>query len=184
MIEIVLNSAQGKYKIKTDGVISGAILFTIDDFIKDYDHSDSNKSLVFANYLKILLNKIERTGVHHSLDLSENTNQNIFQKFIYLVERDLFKTRKVSHYSMSLGVSPRKLAQVCMQFRSKSAKNILDEHLVSESKFLLVRTVYSIKCISFLAGFSDQYQFSKFFKKHTFISPTQYREANSISNTR
>lgn len=176
MVEIVLNSAQGIYKIKAEGVISGAILITIDDFMKDYEHPDTNKSLLFANYLKVLITKIERAGVLNSLDISENTNQIIFQNFICHVERDLFKTRNVSYYCKCLGVSPRKLALVCNEFRNKSAKNILDERLVSETKFLLVRTAHSIKYISSLTGFSDQYQFSKYFKKHAHISPSRYRE--------
>jgi AraC-like DNA-binding protein len=176
MVEIVLNSTQGVYKFQVQDQIADAIMLTIEEFTQDYHRIGTNKTLLFSDYLKIILAKIERRAILQTEDLSKNTNQLIFQKFICLVERDLFLTRKVSYYCSCLGVSPRKLAEVCNEFRRKSSKNILDERLISECRFLLVETAYSIKNIASLTGFSDQYQFSKFFKKHVRVSPSRYRE--------
>jgi AraC-like DNA-binding protein len=75
-----------------------------------------------------------------------------------------------------MGITSRKLTSLCRQFREKKAKDLIDERLVSESKRLLQFTSYPIKEISYLLGFSDQYQFSKYFKKHVKVSPVYYRK--------
>jgi AraC-like DNA-binding protein len=178
-IEIVLSSAQGKYKFLIEDPISAAILVTIDDFMKDYHRAGTNKTLLLSDYVKILLIKIDRAVILHSSDNNDNANQRVFQKFIFQIEQDFLKTRKVADYCQRLGVSPRKLSQVCIEFRSQSAKNILDERLISESKYFLMHTNYPIKYIALLMAFSDQYQFSKYFKKHMRISPTQFREEHT-----
>ncbi|MDF2448207.1 MAG: AraC family transcriptional regulator [Bacteroidota bacterium] len=176
MIEIVLSSREKTYNLTVEDPIASAILVTIDDFIKDYHHPGTNKELLVSEYLKFLVLRIDRAAHHHATFESDDADQRVFQKFIGHMERELFESRKISYYCKHLGVSPRKLSLVCHEFRGQSAKNILDERLLNEVKYLLLHTTYSIKYISSLVGFSDQYQFSKYFKKHLRVSPTRYRE--------
>ena len=46
---------------------------------------------------------------------------------------------------------------------------------MSQAKRYLKSTQMSVKDISYLLGFCDPYHFSKSFKLHTSVSPTQYR---------
>lgn len=57
----------------------------------------------------------------------------------------------------------------------RSPINYLNEKRIDESKKMLEITDYSIAKISKLIGFSSQSYFSQAFKKHTFMTPNEYR---------
>ena len=53
--------------------------------------------------------------------------------------------------------------------------NYLNEKKIDESKILLEKTNYSIAEIAKIIGFSSQSYFSQSFKKHTYMTPNEYR---------
>ena len=53
--------------------------------------------------------------------------------------------------------------------------NYLNEKKIDESKLLLEKTNYSIAEIAKMIGFSSQSYFSQSFKKHTYMTPNEYR---------
>lgn len=55
--------------------------------------------------------------------------------------------------------------------------NYLNEKKIDESKRLLEATNYSIAEIAKLIGFSSQSYFSQSFKKHTYMTPNEYRRS-------
>jgi AraC family transcriptional regulator, transcriptional activator of pobA len=132
---------------------------------------------IISSYLNILLIKTENNS---PLSLAEEPynreNFQYFQKFVALLEQDLPHTHKVLDYSKKIGITTRKLSLVCKSCKGKSPKEIINEYLVLESKRLLTSTTYPIKHIASQLGFSDQYQFSKYFKKHEKVSPARYRK--------
>lgn len=144
---------------------------------EEYGRKDHpGKWEVIAAYLKVLLIRIEKASHHASLnEKSSKGRGGFFRKFLTMVEQDFSKTHKVSDYCQKLGITPRNLSVICLQYTGKSAKELIDERVISESKRLLKFTNHSIKEIAVNLGFSDQYQFSKYFKKHVSISPGHYR---------
>jgi AraC-like DNA-binding protein len=63
-----------------------------------------------------------------------------------------------------------------------SIKSYIDKTLLSESQEYLLLSNNSIKEIASLLKFKDQYYFSKFFKKHTGMPPSKYREFNKFEH--
>ena len=61
------------------------------------------------------------------------------------------------------------------EFGMSVGRFILKER-VSKAKRLLIGTTYSMSQIATRCGFENQYYFSNLFKKHTGISPSQYRK--------
>lgn len=55
--------------------------------------------------------------------------------------------------------------------------NYLNKKKIDESKLLLETTNYSIADIAKLIGFSSQSYFSQSFKKHTYMTPNEYRHS-------
>lgn len=135
------------------------------------------KSEVLSSYLNILKIKTENNPVPETAQEEPYNRENFryFQKFIALLETDLTQTHKVAEYSRKIGVTSRKLSAICQECRGKSPKKIINEYLVSEAKRLLINTSYSIKQVAMQLGFADQYQFSKYFKKHEKYAPAIYR---------
>lgn len=57
--------------------------------------------------------------------------------------------------------------------------NYLNEKKIDESKILLEKTNYSIAEIAKKIGFSSQSYFSQSFKKHTYMTPNEYRRSTN-----
>ncbi|MDC8103279.1 AraC family transcriptional regulator [Chryseobacterium sp. Chry.R1] len=83
--------------------------------------------------------------------------------------------RAVEFYAERQSITTRHLSSVVKSITGKSASQIIAAIVVNEAKVLLNSSKKSVSEISSMLGFSDQYSFSHFFKKHLEISPTQYR---------
>lgn len=96
-------------------------------------------------------------------------------KFKVLLQRDYKIAKKVSHYAGELNITPRKLTEMTEYVLGKSAKHIIIEKLITESKKMLSYTNYTISQIAYELGFSDEGNFTNFFKKHTEKNPSEMR---------
>ncbi len=78
-------------------------------------------------------------------------------------------------YADSLFITPKYLIHAIKNASGKSPGKLIDEAIVAEAKLLLKNTSLSIANVAEELHFSDQASFSKFFKKHTNLSPLSYR---------
>ena len=105
-----------------------------------------------------------------------NRKNEIFHLFIQLVHQYCATNRDVGFYAAKLNVTSRYLYAVVRTMSGETAKDIIDCHVVVEMKIMLKNTNLNIKEISDRMKFSDQSFFGQYFKKHTGMSPLQYRE--------
>lgn len=105
-----------------------------------------------------------------------NRKNEIFKLFIQLVHQYCGTQREVGFYADKLHVTSRYLYAVVQGMSDETAKDIIDRHVVVEMKIMLKNTNLNIKEISDRMKFSDQSFFGQYFKKHTGMSPLQYRE--------
>lgn len=83
--------------------------------------------------------------------------------------------RTVEFYAERQSITTRHLSSVVKSITGKSASEIIALIVMNEAKVLLNSSEKPVSEISSILGFSDQYSFSHFFKKHLELSPTQYR---------
>ncbi|WP_326982975.1 AraC family transcriptional regulator [Chryseobacterium sp. MYb264] len=83
--------------------------------------------------------------------------------------------RGVEFYAERQSITTRHLSSVIKEITGKSASQIIALIVINEAKVLLNASSKPISEISSILGFSDQYSFSHFFKKHLGESPSQYR---------
>ncbi|MDN3547767.1 AraC family transcriptional regulator [Mucilaginibacter aquaedulcis] len=142
------------------------------EFIKeDYP----NKLDALAAYLKIIMIKI--ANVNASLiDGYDNYENQLYRRFIELVSTQYQTTREVADFAKQLGISARKLSDLCRRCGGKGAKDIINGQLIAEAKRSLQFSSKPVKEIAFHLNFSTPDQFSHFFKKNTQISPNNYRD--------
>jgi len=133
----------------------------------------ANKPDVLAAYLKVLIIKIANIYALLKEDTGSYDNK-LYREFTALVRQECRTVHDVATFAQQLGVSPRKLSEICRRF-GNGAKEIINAQLVAEAKRLLQFTSQSIKEISIHLSFATPYQFSHFFKKHTRLSPAAYR---------
>jgi hydroxymethylpyrimidine/phosphomethylpyrimidine kinase len=105
----------------------------------------------------------------------QGVGEKLYNRFIALVTNHYRTNSDVAFYADCLNVSPTYLAQVCHRVSGLSPKNIIDRQMTKAIGDELLSTDKTVQEIAFDNGFSSQAHFSKFFKKQTGLSPSDYR---------
>jgi AraC-like DNA-binding protein len=95
-------------------------------------------------------------------------------EFVRLLQKNFRAKHELAYYASTLCVSTVFLTRAMEKATKKTARQWIDEMLVVEAKILLRKPGCSIKEIAEKLHFSDQSSFSKFFKKNTGRSPSEY----------
>ncbi|WP_430968175.1 helix-turn-helix domain-containing protein [Spongiimicrobium sp. 2-473A-2-J] len=111
----------------------------------------------------------------------DNEQIDVIRKFNVLVDLHYKRKRKVSDYAEMLFKSPKTLSNLFAMYNQKSPQQIILERLALEAKRLMNFTDKQNQEIAYELGFNDPAHFSRFFKKMTNFSPTQYRESALIT---
>ncbi|MDB5147709.1 MAG: AraC-type DNA-binding protein [Mucilaginibacter sp.] len=133
-----------------------------------------NKPDAMAAYLKIIMIKIANINASLSKGYDSYDNQ-LYRQFMELVSRQYQNTHEVAEFAKQMGISTRKLTELCNRCGGKGAKEIINGQLISEAKRSLQFSAKPVKEIAYHLNFSTPEQFSHFFKKNTLVSPHQYR---------
>ncbi|NDV80971.1 AraC family transcriptional regulator [Bacteroides sp. 51] len=142
------------------------------------DKENRFKNNIAQNLLQIFFlntyDKMQRFFPQHELGGSTRKGQ-LFKKFIWEVRAHCAKQRDVSFYAEHLCISTRYLSAICQEIAKCPAKEIIDKFLILEIKLTLQTTNLSLKEVAEYYRFPDQSFFGRYFKKHTGISPKEYR---------
>lgn len=101
----------------------------------------------------------------------------VFDQFLRLVTEFHTSQRNMAFYAERLGLTPKYLSKVIKMVSSRSAPDWIDSFVILEAKNLLRYSELSIKEIVAKLNFPNQSVFYKFFKSHTDLTPSQYRNA-------
>ena len=110
-----------------------------------------------------------------SSDLLSRQGQ-LFERFIVLVRQHSVREREVAFYADQLCISTRYLSTIVHAVSGRTAKMLIDDQVILEIKLLLQNTGYSIQEIAYRLHFPDQSYLGRFFRKHTGLSPSQFRK--------
>lgn len=101
--------------------------------------------------------------------------QILLQKFITLINTHYIEKKKVEDYATMLYVTSNHLSQSVKESSGKNALFYINDRILTEAKSLIIYTDLSIAEITYKLDFSDPANFGKFFKKHTGLTPQEYR---------
>lgn len=116
--------------------------------------------------------------IQERIDTKNNfTNtQVIAHRFIRMVKAKAATCHRVDYYAGQLNISQRYLNRIVGRHsRGRSPKQIIDAQLIAEIKEQLMDSTLSITQIAERLNFPDQSYLSRFFNRHTGMSPVQYR---------
>ncbi len=85
------------------------------------------------------------------------------------------RLRSSSDFAEYLSIHVNHLNKVSQEVLHKPTSVIIHERILLEAKILLKHTTKAVSEIAFDLGFKEKTHFNNFFKKHTQISPTQFR---------
>ena len=135
-----------------------------------------NKTEILQNLLRTALLKIQS---YSSKEFKEVDYEvlSLFIRFQRILEQNISNTRNAKDYCAYLNVSYRKLNESCVILTSKTVKSFIDSFILLEAKRLLSVRENNTSEIADILGFSEVTNFTKFFKKHTEITPKQFLES-------
>jgi AraC family transcriptional regulator, transcriptional activator of pobA len=99
----------------------------------------------------------------------------LHQRFLETLERDFATHHDAGHYAAELGVTTGTLSRLLARLTGKTTKQLILERVVLEAMRLLRFSDLSVKEIASRLGFSDQFAFSKTFKRQRGEAPLEVR---------
>jgi AraC family transcriptional activator of pobA len=103
--------------------------------------------------------------------------EGLLMSFVKLLSQHYKEERSVHYYADLLFVTPKHLTKTVKEITNKTCGDFIDEMVISEAKILLDDPSVSIGNVADELHFSDQFFFSKFFKHHTGLNPSEYRSS-------
>lgn len=97
------------------------------------------------------------------------------EKFRTLVDANYKKHLPIMVYAEQLGITPGQLSRLCREVLGISSLDVINARLIHEAQRDLVYTTSSIKQLADGLGFGDETYFGRFFRKHTGVSPREFR---------
>lgn len=145
------------------------------------DRGNIFRNTIIRNRLQnVLLEAFDKTqrfapDVHSQTGTTRQAD--LFQRFVALVHEHCTEQREVAFYADRLCISTRYLSTIIRSVAHSTAKEFIDRSVVLEIKMLLWSTELSVQEIAYRLHFPDQSYLGRFFKKHTGVSPTEFRNA-------
>jgi AraC family transcriptional activator of pobA len=110
---------------------------------------------------------------------ASGTDVQLHREFQELLDRDFATSHEAGHYAAELGTTTGTLSRTLTKLTGRSTKQLITDRLILEAVRLLRFSDLSIKEIAARLGFSDQFAFSKAFKRQRGEAPLDFRERAS-----
>ena len=113
-----------------------------------------------------------------------NASQRISALFLELLERQFpiddqhpaMELRSASEFADLLNVHVNHLNRAIKENLQKTTTQVIAERVIQEAKILLRHSKWGVAEIAYSLGFTEATHFNNFFKKHTDVSPTKFRQ--------
>ena len=143
-------------------------------YFKDLDKDNLE---IIRSYLTIMLFEAKQMFIDGEVKSVANSRfEEIAYQFEALIMKTESKRQKLEYYAHKLNFSSIYLAECVKKATGKTAKQIITEYLILESKSLLYQSTKTIDEISSRLGYNDTSNFVTFFKKNVGSTPSQYRK--------
>jgi len=156
--------------------------------VNEFEKNSTYKNKILGNLFTILLLKIkEKFWVNYNPIEEGSRNSQIVKSFKQLLEVEFRKVMdneqvdcklQAQYLAEQLHLHPNYLNSVIKSKTGTTVNDWISLQTVIVAKDLLLNSSYTSKEITFKLGFSEPTHFSRFFKKHTMLSPGAFRKSN------
>lgn len=153
----------------------------IEDFAENifklFNSDVTMKSLSIGSFLKLLLIACNNICAINPIESDIDTSgDNLIRAFKKAVDANYKKEHSTTYYANGLYITPDHLNRTVKLKIGKTAKDYIQARIITEAKRLLYFTDLSNKEIAYELGFNEPANFSAFFKKHTQLSPSNFKK--------
>ena len=145
-------------------------------------HKDSVRSLISSMMAVLAGQWFDEVGNikarnRSATDTRTNHKRFVFEQFMKLVSENYSEQRRMAFYADKLCLSPKYLSKLIKEVSGKCAPEWIDAYVMLEAKQLLRYSDMAIKEIVYRLHFPNQTVFYKYFKAHSGMTPTEYRNS-------
>ncbi|PJJ08127.1 AraC-like DNA-binding protein [Flavobacterium sp. 1] len=144
--------------------------------VKDTFQADILQNLL-QNFL--LYSERERRKQNFT-EIKQDADFDYVMLFKQLLETGYKNQKKVNYYAKEISITEKRLNLATTKVLGKTPKEIINDRIMLEAKRILAHTTESVKEITFNLGFEEPTNFIKYFKKHCFTTPVEFREKNTL----
>jgi len=132
---------------------------------------------IAKSYFKVLLLELFYWREQNSDVINSSPYLESFIKFQQLLRENIHKERKVKYYAEKLNVTTKQLNVITQSTINLSAKDFIISSVILEAKKYLKCSEFSSKEVAYRLGFDEPTNFTKFFKKHTQLLPSEFAQS-------
>ncbi len=125
--------------------------------------------------LSVLWILAHATQVHRTPEFHGTAEAERLRRFRLLIETQYLKHWPVRRYARHLALSETGLNRLCRRLAGCTAFDLIQQRLALEARRRLVYAGSSVSGIAAELGFKDPAYFSRFFRRHSGLSPGQFR---------
>jgi len=120
---------------------------------------------------------IELIRQHQSIPFDSGNifMQERLEKFLALLEVNIFTHKQAAQYAAMLNLSAYQLNAITKTTLGKTSSELINEQIILEAKRCLLATSNQVNQTAYRLGYQDVSYFIRFFKKHTGYSPEAFR---------
>ncbi|MEM7761590.1 MAG: AraC family transcriptional regulator [Cyanobacteria bacterium P01_A01_bin.40] len=153
--------------------------------IGEYQSNSAYKFKIAGSLMVVLLLKIKERfwQTYNPLNESDSSSQivitfkrNLEQHFRDLSAGNLDSLYQVQDYAQAQYLHPSYLSTVIKSKTGKSVNNWIAEKVIAEAQAILSRSPVSVQEVASQLGFKEPSHFSRYFKKQTGMSPSNFRK--------
>ncbi|MEO7989154.1 MAG: AraC family transcriptional regulator [Chryseolinea sp.] len=155
---------------------------TIDVVVKEMqkEFRSSNAVIdlrILRSYLDLLLLKLARLYPNDESDESAIASTSKLRKLEQLIDKHFVKLKLPSEYADLMNLSPSYLNNICKQKVGKTLTDLITERVILEAKRYFAHSDLTVNQVSDKLNFSSASYFIRFFRKHTGITPEQFKKS-------
>lgn len=135
----------------------------------------ANASIHIVTSILVLISRLSDNQKSDE-NISTNRKTDLVERFRTLVNKSSTSALSVNDYAEKLGVTPSHLRRLCHEVLGQSPLSVINKRLIIVAQRELAYSTMSVQQIAYMLGFDDSAYFSRFFKKHSDKTPSQFRE--------
>ncbi|WP_142846232.1 helix-turn-helix domain-containing protein [Telmatospirillum sp. J64-1] len=152
------------------------VVSTLEHIMTEFQWPMTGRSLMVEWLLQaFLLLLVRQVALQTEHSLPERLQADLFSRFKILVEAHYQHHWPVARYARELGVTESRLNRLCKALAGRSAFKVIQDRLLLEARRKLTYIAAPVSLLAYELGFEDPAYFSRFFKKHTGLTPAEYR---------
>ena len=108
--------------------------------------------------------------------VTHSRGEQLVDRFLKSVQMNCRKERQLDFYAQELCISSKYLAATVKAVTGKTAGDWIEDYVMLEAKAMLTNTDMTISQISDHLHFPDTSTFGKYFRRHTGLSPKEFKK--------